>query len=58
MRLVQNLFVASGVVGKNSPKNRVKMAKVYTGQKIQHICLRVHTGSIKMGTPGYSESRK
>ncbi len=56
MRLVQQLFVASGVVGKNSPKNRVKMAKVYTGQRIQHICLRAHTRSIKMRTPGYSES--
>ncbi len=53
-----DLFMAGGVVGKNAPKNRVKMAKVYTGQKIQHICLRVHTGSIKMRTPGYSESRK
>ena len=39
-----------------APKNRVKMAKVYTGQRIQHICLRAHTRSIKMRTPGYSES--
>ena len=56
--LMQQLFVASGVVRFFAPQNREKSRSWSTGQRIQHICLRVHTGSIKMGTPGYSESRK